>query len=467
VQALSVLALAGIPVLVLLGRSFFAGRDRTSAGLGAAPDPAPAIPRPVEHGPATERPLRQAILFRQLFPPPHDPKGLSYFGGQPTAPPSFGWPDADGDDGRRRPLHFLMQIDCAEVPPAARLGVLPERGVLYFFLDLEWGRHDASRVLYEEGPVGDWVAAPLPVALGPAFGDEGKYVWGWTRELPGGATRCPRTLPKWPFQPVAITIPPAASDESDEDGPSIWWPGDRATENALLEAQGDEVVARSFRQSVLAKDGAIRPPYESYPQDWRAVEICAGLVLDRLRRPYGPVGSRALAAMPAAEREAVLARVGTEAVHWFERAAAEPPFAAVPDADRAAFWAWLEEHAWLARSVLPDAAVASVEASLVESAQAAARIPADAAACVHGRHALALRTEQGVFVTTPDRMLAPPSSVQGNQEEIAATHLLLLELSSNEGLGHHFGEGVYQFWITPEDLRARRFHAVVLTADAY
>jgi hypothetical protein len=32
---------------------------------------------------------------------------------------------------------------------------------------------------------------------------------------------------------------------------------------------------------------------------------------------------------------------------------------------------------------------------------------------------------------------------------VAVTHLLLLELSSNEALGHEFGEGVHQFWITP------------------
>jgi hypothetical protein len=33
--------------------------------------------------------------------------------------------------------------------------------------------------------------------------------------------------------------------------------------------------------------------------------------------------------------------------------------------------------------------------------------------------------------------------------------------------GCHFGEGVYQFWIAPADLRARRFDKVELTADAY
>jgi len=39
--------------------------------------------------------------------------------------------------------------------------------------------------------------------------------------------------------------------------------------------------------------------------------------------------------------------------------------------------------------------------------------------------------------------------------------------STVERFTHHFGEGVYQFWITPADLRARRFDKVELTADAY
>ena len=77
-----------------------------------------------------------------------------------------------------------------------------------------------------------------------------------------------------------------------------------------------------------------------------------------------------------------------------------------------------------------------------------------------------MRTERGFHIHTPDRMLAAPSDVEGNQWERAQTHLLLLELSSNEGLGHYFGEGVYQLWITPEDLKAGRFDKVILSADA-
>jgi hypothetical protein len=63
-------------------------------------------------------------------------------------------------------------------------------------------------------------------------------------------------------------------------------------------------------------------------------------------------------------------------------------------------------------------------------------------------------------------MLAPPVDVQGHQTERAETHLLL-ELPSNEGRGHRFGEGPYQFWITPADLMAGRVDKVELTADAY
>ena len=114
-----------------------------------------------------------------------------------------------------------------------------------------------------------------------------------------------------------------------------------------------------------------------------------------------------------------------------------------------------------------DAVIPSIESSLAASAEAAARVPAEVADRVRSRHALAVRTETGFHVHIPDRMLAPPVDVQGNQWERATTHLLLLEISSNEGLGHRFGEGVYQFWIEPDDLRAGRFDRVELTSDAY
>ena len=74
-----------------------------------------------------------------------------------------------------------MQIDCSEVPAPARLGMLPDRGVLYFFHDLTWGQRDAFRVLYEEGGDTDWRPIEPPDDLGHAFGDQAKFVWPWTQ----------------------------------------------------------------------------------------------------------------------------------------------------------------------------------------------------------------------------------------------------------------------------------------------
>ena len=166
-------------------------------------------------------------------------------------------------------------------------------------------------------------------------------------------------------------------------------------------------------------------------------------------------------------KDARLAAIAAEAQSWFDRAAAEPPFAAVPQADSDSFWELLSRNEQLSRYMIIDAVIPSIESSLAASSEAAARVPAEVADRVRSRHALAVRTETGFHVNIPDRMLAPPVDVQGNQWERATTHLLLLEISSNDGLGHRFGEGVYQFWIAPDDLRAGRFDRVELTSDAY
>jgi hypothetical protein len=404
---------------------------------------------------------RQAIVFRQHFPPPHD-AGLSFFGGAPVAPPSFVWPVASGQQGREVPLHFVMQLDCAEIPAAARLGLLPDTGVLHVFLDLEWGS-DAARVIHTPADRSGWAPVAPPAGLGPAYGTEARYHWKWTEltEAP-----CPRLLPKWPFTPVAIAIPADAyeADEVEEGAPCLW-PGGAWLEAELLRAQGEAVTYRSFSKTMLAADGSIRRPFDAYPHDWRAVAICAGMIIAQVVKNRFPGGR--LKDMTPEAREAFVAGIGAQARGWFGRAAAHPAFAAVPREDSDAFWQWVSELGWLTRYILDQAVIQSVEASLTATPEAAARIPVDALAHVHGRHALALRTDTGTFVTTPDRMLAPPVDVQGHQWERAQTHLLLLELSSNEGLAHFFGEGVYQFWITPEDLRARRFDKVVLTSDAY
>jgi hypothetical protein len=407
---------------------------------------------------------RQAILFRQHFPPHHEDAALSFFGGAPVAPGGFRWPRPERGGPQSKPFTFLMQLDCSEVPAPARLGMLPDRGVLYFFLDLTWGQQDAFRVLYEEGDGEDWRTVEPPVDLAHAIGDQATFVGRWTQS----ARDCPRLLPKWTFQPVALEIPSDAYDAQERETPDapFLWPGEKRLAEALRRAQGEDVPSTwlSIRDFIDEQSG-LRRPFESYPPDWRAVQICSGLLLHKTRDRVP--STHALRALSESERSALVARIRDEATAWFDRAASHAPFAAVPQRESDDFWSWLADKPWLVRFVITDAVTLSVEASLSHSREAAERIPADVARRVHSRHALAVQSDRGLFARTPDRMLAPPVDVQGYQWDRAKTHLLLLELSSNDGLGHHFGEGVYQFWITAADLKARRFNKVEVTADAY
>jgi uncharacterized protein YwqG len=411
-------------------------------------------------------------VFLQQMPPAHDPRHLSYFGGRPTAPRSFIWPDWT-HEGVTEPLHFVMQIDCAAVPSSARHADFPTQGVLYFFLDLRWGHSNGFRVLYADDAADGFVPASEPAGLAAAYGYEARFAWRWMEALDEAEAPLPKLLPKWPFDPLAIAIPPARIEdwrsEIDEDNqhPVFWWPELRVMDPILLEAQEARRGVAPPSDAPPQRAGVSRP-YATYPQDWRAIQIGAGLLLDHVNRElrYAKTSYR-LRAMTAEDIQAMSERIGLEAGQWLALAAEHAPFDAPPEQTRNRFWSWLEGWKDFSAVLIQQAAVLSVEAALAESAEAASRIPKEAIARIDARHALATRTETGIFASTPHRMLAPPSYVQGDQDETAATHVLLLELSSDEGLGHHFGEGVYQFWILPDDLRARRFDHVVLTTSAY
>jgi hypothetical protein len=423
----------------------------TLAAVKAKP-PAPPADAPIAE--MVLRAARQAIVFRQYFPPLHHRALRSFFGGAPVAPHGFAWPRFGSDN---RPLHFFLQVDLTEVPASARLGALPDRGVLYFFLDLGTNGPAAARVIHDDARDGDWVEIQPPADLGPAFGEEATYAWAWSQS----AEQSPVLLPKWPFEPIAIELPEPVLEEEDS---SALWPG---ASLELQAAQGEVVPSHYFSITDLARGDSLIRPFDSFPHDWRAVQIFSAMLVreaDRARR-YPSMG--AFRNLDAETRDARVQQTIGEAQSWFDRAIAEPPFDAVPRSDRDAFWTFLTGNAPLARSMVTNAMTLAIEASLAASAEAAARIPADVAERVRSRHALAVTTESGLHVNIPDRMLAPPIDVQGNVWERAKTHLLLLEFSSNEGLGHHFGEGVIQLWITPENFAAGRFDKVEMTADAY
>jgi hypothetical protein len=81
---------------------------------------------------------------------------------------------------------------------------------------------------------------------------------------------------------VAIDIPPEHyhPDQQEEDAPLLW-PGKKVMAEALRAAQGEDVPSGHFSvRNFIDGDGTMRRPFANYPHDWRAVQICSGLLLD-------------------------------------------------------------------------------------------------------------------------------------------------------------------------------------------
>ena len=473
----------GVALVVSILRAWTIGPPKPAAGTTALPRideqasraTSPAYPaatqpfaQPAPPAPPSRRALdmiaaaaRQAIVFRQHFPPRFDTTIRSFFGGAPVAPRGFLWPCAGGPTSQGAPLHFLMQVDCTAVPVAARLGALPNRGVLYFFLDMS-GVTSGGRVIHADASRDDWETVVPPRDLGTPFGPNATYHCLWAQT----AEQCPVLLPKWTFDPVVIELPEPVREEEDDEGSPALWP-ERLAGERLLEAQGEPKRYDYLTVRDIIKGSEVQQPFPTFPHDWRALHILSGGLIRQADRDQRYPTSGAFREMEKDARDQLLSGFSAEAQSWFDRAASEPPFDEVPRTDREAFWELMTRHPSLTRSMLIEALTQSIETTLAHSARAASRVPSEIADRIRGRHALAVMTDSGIHANIPDRMLAPPVDVQGNQWERAQTHLLLLEVSSNEGLGHHFGEGVYQFWIRPEDLEAGRFDKVELTADAY
>jgi uncharacterized protein YwqG len=84
------------------------------------------------------------LQFRTLPMADGEPiPGSSKLGGDPELPEEYNWPIWHG-----KPLDFLLQLDCGEIPAHLKDALLPETGWLYFFYDIErstWGYDPRDR----------------------------------------------------------------------------------------------------------------------------------------------------------------------------------------------------------------------------------------------------------------------------------------------------------------------------------
>jgi hypothetical protein len=460
-QVATFLLLTAVFFVIWLGIRSYAQRKSKDVGepgsAAAVPLPSSVITAPPFVAPAEPLPpsqdrsgvlresRRQAVLLRRHFPPRAD--SLSHFGGVPTVPLGFTWPFVVLPDGRDRALTFLLQVDCAAIPEEGRLGLMPDRGQLYVFLDLDWGNHWVWSVRYENGDPDTFVPVRVPAGLPKAYPE--RATWSW----PQRDDDWPSLLPSWSLLPVLL-----AGDETEggEDDDREFWPGPIDLGRALPDVDGAVVPTRYYENQY--DDGVLVRPYATFPHDWQAVRIATGLLRARHLRPVG-------GAVTHSEEEA--ASFADAVRRWSDRAAHEEPWGRLSEDDSDAVWQLFLDYQSVTLYSLSDAVNESLDATLAGNPEAATWLPAEALSLVRIRHALASTGPRGLHASVHQMMLCAPSYVQGDAEERIGEWLLLLELSSDPPIGHHFGEGVLQFWIRPDDLAARRFDLVELTASAY
>ena len=93
----------------------------------------------------------------------------SKIGGKPWLPRDFQWPVfVDEEENIGRPLSFLCQIDLEDIKQYDNEGLLPDRGILYFFYECEsmrWGSdaedNGCAKVFYYE-QTENFIAMEIP-----------------------------------------------------------------------------------------------------------------------------------------------------------------------------------------------------------------------------------------------------------------------------------------------------------------
>lgn len=89
---------------------------------------------------------KSAIDLTIEFDNENTPCGASKFGGRPDVPDGFEWPYFKGscfsEEAENRPLSFIAQINCKDIAELDEENLLPKKGVLSFFYEVDtqkWG----------------------------------------------------------------------------------------------------------------------------------------------------------------------------------------------------------------------------------------------------------------------------------------------------------------------------------------
>ncbi len=424
-----------------------------------------------------------AIMLHRPYPPGNYVELPSHLGGLPALPPGIEWPRT----GRGLPLHFLAQLDCADLPPTD--GVLPDHGMLFFFArideEMSWGQgdpRDDCRVIF--APVAGDSPAPAPDDL-PAIQSGGS---DYQRDflLPGEP---PFTVyPRWP-----IVSQPIDSWPDHAAVPGFMKKDLTGYQDAVMRARAAETVRVTglpmatgtephwAKVSFTAEAGMYltlpRRQKEPFPQVWVMVDRIARFranwarnTLEReLKNPPGR------ASHLDAEQ---LRNVQDVAEKWIKVAAACGLDEKPEEDERQLFEEWLTTQAGGKFGSIYPGIGEAIKAGMISAIQYAAGSAKTSAlvppAYFHELEDLHLPTwmEKSFRSDTwrswrvsskHHQMLGNARSTQ-QARPVERDDVLLLQLISDYGVNFMFCDvGEMEFWINKDDLAARRFDNVSAT----
>lgn len=416
---------------------------------------------------------KPGVLLRRPYPPMHAPWIRSRQGGLPMLPPEFEWPYGV-DYGKRQPMHFLAQIDCAELPCVDPR--FPKQGMLFFFavnaeeqiLDRK-NPLNSIRVYYAPHVPDNTPLRTPPDDIRPLFGVEAEDRPFWPEWLlPGEAG--PTLLPAWPLWAGRIDTWPDY-ESLDAEPPNV---SSDFYVRRVAELRAGAVVAAAGVPTTIHRF----PPWEvpvgagkRFPQSHLGLGDdfpCVGIIIDRIARAVGRHRIRGRSATS----------IGDDVLPWVDRAATIGWEEVPSDKDRSEFRAWLlglvreDEENGFSRYDLGTVITTGVRHSITlagGSSKIASLIPEALYRALESRH---LPIDQRLqfhpvaghnwnLRARVNQVLGFPELLHGSIPGSGSEMLCLLQLTDDYSIDWRFGDGGQAtFWIDADDLLHRRFDRV-------
>lgn len=399
----------------------------------------------------------------------------SWFGGQPALG-GQAWPvSSDGI-----PLHFMAQIDLAELQREAPCDILPSTGALLFFMLI--GKPAEGQVIFVPSPDYQALATPPSEAIAP-FSDV-----NWHRYFHGQpVTQKPLGFPKWPikytplqrdsefvYQPEHVSIDTAVGPKADsyflddffdthmsQDGhPILFWSAGHMLANELVHAMGRQEERRkavelsiNHVEKMLSEPGRENDQIENLTQHLNDAKAR----LETLTENAAQFENFVNEAYEFARAHPPSEQVSPKGLVWFETVL-KAIGGSKANPDEKGVFADFIDNQWFAYISLKHLRRDWMRQVCNGSQDGFHALPENLRTMIAETYH---RPEEGVH-----QIFGLARNVQSAATEHEDKHLLL-QLNYDWMMHWEFGDlGAIQFWITDENIRGRHWHRAFATMES-